>query len=346
MGTDTGYDFVLVGAGISSAAFCATLPMARCLVLETRDHIAGNCYDYLDKGTYIHKYGPHIFHTPNTDIVEFLSRFTEWNTYEHSVDAEVLIRNVHHLVPFPYSLETEKALMESLSDQEIVDAFFRDYSKKMWGKDWDSLPASIRNRVPKRQERSNYFPDQFVGMPRNGWTSMVNEMFGDRVTVRTGVDSKEWIKYLERGERVVYCGRLDRIPGARRDLSYRHLDIKTQPIADQWNTQSGSCSPVINVCHDQDPVTRKTCYRLMTGGISDLCTVETPVAPSKDELAPFYPDITADEADIVADMKDRILDLYPNLVLLGRLASHKYLDAHQAVGLARKCAKAIASGAE
>lgn len=328
-----GYDLLIVGAGITGATVAAwwakNRPKERVLVVDTREHLGGNCYDYPANGTNIHRYGPHIFHCRDRQIVNFLSGYTSWLGYQHSVTAQIDYRGKKRSVSFPYSLDTESDLGVSFTDEQIIDHFFRGYSQKMWGCDWDELPASIRNRVPKRLERSNYFPDEFVAMPSLGYTKMFERMFS-RADVVLGANPDYWLMALENIPRMVYTGRVDLMPGVAKDserLRHRTLDLEMRHDL-KWKAGT----PVMNYCHQDVRFTRATCFRLMTGGRSSLTMLERPEEADVDDLAPFYP--IAWERDRYKLLLEKAKALYPSAHFLGRLASYQYLDMHQAVGQA------------
>lgn len=339
------YDFVVVGAGISSAAFCARLKHKyKILVLETRDHIGGNCYDYKASGSFVHKYGPHIFHTPNKEIVEFLSNFTKWNQYVHSVTAEIDNGKELKRVPFPYSRLTEKVLGKVLTPDEVINHFFKPYSKKMWGMDFDDLPASIKGRVPKdTADAPAYFPNQFVGSPKDGFTRMIEKMF-DGVDILLGAYDTQWIHIP--CEKVIYCGRLDHLNLSAESrakvygsyvgwLPYRSLDIQFK--VEDWDDDA----PVVNFCHNLGKYTRKTSYAKLTGGNSRIVSYEIPHEAKFTDMTPFYPIPMQQNLETYKRLKEAVELEYPNLIPLGRLANYKYIDMDAAVAYGLKCAKAF-----
>jgi UDP-galactopyranose mutase len=213
------HDVLVVGAGLSAAAACAVLKQKyRVLVLETRNHLGGNCYDYKVQGTHIQRYGAHIYHNPNAELHKWVSQFTSWielPTKRHYVEAEVFWKEGLKRCPFPYSQETIEALGEDLSDEAIIDTFFRGYSEKQWGMPWENLPMTIRNRLPKRLGGpSDFFPGQIQALPQFGYSYMMENMF-DGCEVILGNDPNDWPHFIPASGRVIYCGRLDliRTPG-------------------------------------------------------------------------------------------------------------------------------------
>src|SRR3954463_1716386 len=200
----TDYDFLIVGAGYAGVTIAERLTRTagqRVLVVDRRDHIAGNAYDYVDEhGVLVHKYGPHIFHTNADKVVDYLSRFTGWRPYEHRVRARV----DGTLVPIPINRTTVNALYGlDLADEPATEAFyagraepveyvrtsedavvskvgrdlyekfFRDYTVKQWQRDPSELHASVASRIPTRTNTDDrYFPDSFQKMPADGYTAM------------------------------------------------------------------------------------------------------------------------------------------------------------------------------
>lgn len=338
----TVYDLLIVGGGISAATLCACLKQTmRICVLDTRRHIGGNCYDYRSHGTYVHQYGPHIFHSSSRYVVEFLSKYTEWIPYHHSVAAEVEDNDVLKLVPFPYCKLSSQILGRSLDEAEVLDMFFREYSLKMWGLEWDALPQVIKGRVPKdTRDYPMYYPNQFVAMPKLGYSRMIENMF-DGVELVLGTGAEEWTQILAR--RVIYCGRPDRIsvPSQRisygelhdLELDFRSLEITFRP--EKWPHQAA----IINFCTSLRKHTRKTSYAKLTGGDSECVSYELPVAATVDDLAPYYPIPLDRNIRRYAKLRDLVLADYPNLRFCGRLGTYKYLDMYQAVGQALALAK-------
>lgn len=169
------YRFLVVGAGFAGATAARLLADQghNVTVIDQRSHIGGNAYDYVDykTGIRIHHYGPHIFHTSNNKVVNFLSRFTEWLPYEHRVSAQL---QDGRLVDFPPNQSTVQIVEES----KIIDIFYRPYSEKMWGQKLEDIDPDVIKRVSIRTDFENrYFPkDSFQFMPDNGFTSLIEKM--------------------------------------------------------------------------------------------------------------------------------------------------------------------------
>jgi len=344
-------EIVIVGAGITAAAAAAVLKTQfQVTVYEVRDHLGGNCYDYNSQGTDIHRYGAHIYHNPNKELHDWLSRYTDWTPYQHSVTAEILCDDKQLQVPFPYSLETEKVL-GPLTDEQIVDVFFKGYSEKMWGRPWGELPVTIRNRVPKRQETSDFFPGQITALPKQGYTAMISRMFSG-CEVLLGASPKAWVEHAQRAHKVLYCGRLDLLQDKaglalgsnfvdRQRLLTAWLDHRTLDFT--WGLGDPAApKAVLNYCHRGNPAIRRIQHAQISGGRSKVFHMETPRQAHKTELSPFYPaPATEDTPAILAYLKTRVKELYPNLIPMGRLAQHIYMDMHAAIGKGRSVAEEI-----
>lgn len=312
-------------------------------VIDCRAHVGGNCHDYRSEGTLIHAYGPHVFHCPSRRIISFLDTFTQWIPYVHTVTAEIARGEALRYVPFPYCNQTIQALGQMLSEQDVIDSFFRGYSQKMWGMAWEELPLSIRGRVPRvLTETPVYYKDPFVALPKLGYTHMLENMF-DGVELILGAPPLEWTKI--QAASIVYTGRPDLIPvpservslGERYGLSldFRTLDIRFE--TDAWAYDS-SC---LHACSVQRNWTRKTCFQKMTGGESQVISTEFPRQAEFHELNPFYPiEVPANQQRFL-ELKERVRQSYPHLHLAGRLGSYRYFDMYQAVGQALTLATVV-----
>src|SRR3712207_1703019 len=231
------YDTLVVGAGYAGSIMAERLPSQlgqRVLVVDRRDHIAGNAYDYFDEhGVMVHRYGPHIFHTNAMSVVDYLSRFTDWTPYEHRVVARVRDK----LLPIPINrttinelygldLKTDEdveafyaerrepvELMKTSEDavvakvgRELYELFFRGYTRKQWERDPSELHASVCARIPIRTNTDDrYFGDSFQNMPAAGYTAMFEKIL-DGIDVRLSTDFDDVRDEIE-FDHLVYTGR-------------------------------------------------------------------------------------------------------------------------------------------
>ena len=231
------YDAIVVGAGFAGAVCARCLAEAcgyKVAIVERRDHVAGNAYDQLDDaGILVHRYGPHIYHTNDERVHEYLSRFTQWSDYSHRV-----LANIHGtLMPVPFNHESlRRAFGEERGEalyRKLVSTFGQDkkvpimdlrerndsdlaeladyiyqnvflyYTMKQWGKTPDQIDPAVTGRVPIFVgDDDRYFPQaQHQGMPKDGYTALFERMLGhDLIDVFTGVDIRD---IMEVGERQV-----------------------------------------------------------------------------------------------------------------------------------------------
>jgi len=325
------YDLVLVGAGLTNCTIAEQLKEYSILILDVRDHIGGNLYDFKVDGTYIHQYGPHIFHTPDKKIWEYINQFSEFVDYKHRVTAEIDYRDKIIRVPFPYSKETEAYI--KLSSQEIIDIFFKGYTQKMWNKSWDDMPDEVRNRIPKVAESSEFFINQYVGMPKYGYTNMINNMISDNSDIILSAKPDQWKEYIDDRIPIVYSGRLDEL--VTDTLPYRHIDIDF--TLELWDDSSS----VVNFCHTKRFNTRKTSYKTLTGGYSNIVSYETARTANEFDLTPFYPITELEVVNYAKIIKKQVKKIYPNIILSGRCGTYQYIDMWQAIQLGLDIAKQL-----
>jgi UDP-galactopyranose mutase len=351
-------DVLVVGAGYAGSILAERLAEVcdrRVLVIDRRDHIAGNAYDYLDEhGVLVHKYGPHIFHTNSEKVVEYLSAFTEWRPYEHRVVARV----DDQLVPIPinrstvnrlYGLElrtdedveafyaeraepislvrTSEDAVVSKVGRDLYEKFFRGYTRKQWQRDPRDLHASVAARIPTRTNTDDrYFTDSHQAMPAQGYTAMFERMLDHpNIEVRLETDFFEVRDEID-AHHVVYTGPVDRyFDRCYGPLPYRSLEfeLRNEPTPDMGLVQpTGS----INEPSETIPYTRTTEFRHLTGqrhGSSTLA-VEYP----RSEGDPYYP-IPSDETRALYKRYEALAAAEPDVTFVGRLARYQYLNMDQ-----------------
>ncbi len=354
------YDVLVVGAGFAGSVMAERIAAGSgrsVLVIDKRDHIAGNAFDHKDEaGILVHKYGPHIFHTNSRDILDYLSRFTRWRPYEHRVLAQV----DGMLVPMPINRTTLNRLyglglatedeaeaylksvavpvpeIKSSRDQVVAQVgedlyakFFRGYTRKQWGVDPSELDKSVAARVPARTNTDDrYFTDTYQCMPAEGYTAMFARMLDEpRITVMTGTgfaDLPEGITW----DHLVWSGPIDEYFGHRlgklpyRSLRFEHDTLpceQSQPVA------------VVNYPDETVPYTRITEYKHLTGQHAPLTSI-TREFPA-DEGDPYYP-IPNDAAQAMYKRYDALARAQQDVTFVGRLATYRYYNMDQIVGQA------------
>ncbi|MDZ8035214.1 UDP-galactopyranose mutase [Nostoc sp. DedSLP04] len=359
------FDYLVVGAGFSGSVIAERLATQgkKVLVVDKRNHIGGNAYDhYNDDGILVHKYGPHIFHTNSREVFEYLSRFTQWRSYEHRVLASV----DGQLVPIPINLDTINKLygmnlnsfeveefykslaepVESIRTSEDVvvskvgrvlyEKFFRNYTRKQWGLDPSELDKSVIARIPTRTNRDDrYFTDSYQAMPLHGFTRMFDNMLNHpNIKVMLNTDYQEIQKAIPCRE-MVYSGPVDEFFDYRYGkLPYRSLDFKHET----HNTSVFQSAPVINYPNEQ-LYTRVTEFKYLTGQEHSKTSIvyEFPKA----EGDPYYPVPRSENQEIYKKYKV-LADETPGIYFVGRLATYKYYNMDQCVAQALAVYKQIA----
>ncbi len=353
------FDFLVVGAGFAGSVVAERMAAHgyRVLIVDRREHIAGNAYDCLDEaGLLIHRYGPHIFHTNSTEVVQYLSQFTDWRPYEH----RVLTCVDGKLLPMPINLDTVNgyfgtdlnadgvaALMSSLAEkrerietsedlvvsqvgQELYEKFFRNYTRKQWGRDPKDLDASVAARVPFRLSHDDrYFTDTFQAMPRAGYTAMFERMLENPlIEVRLGVDYAD-IRKTAPHRKLVFTGPIDEYFDFRYGkLPYRSLEFKHETHA----VEQMQPAAVVNYPNTEE-YTRVTEFKYLTGQQHSSTSVvyEYPRA----EGDPYYPVPCASSSELFARYR-ALAEKEKHVYFLGRLANYKYFNMDQVVAQALK----------
>ena len=364
------YDTLVVGAGFAGTIMAeqlATRCGQRVLVIDRRDHIAGNAYDYYDEhGVLVHKYGPHIFHTNSEKVAEYLSRFTDWRPYEHrvlahvdgldlpipinrttinrlyklelSTDAEVERFLADRAEPVEYVRNSEDVVVAKVG-RELYEKFFRGYTVKQWQRDPSELAASVCARIPIRtNEDDRYFTDSFQNMPADGYTAMFERML-DQPGIEVSVDSDYYDVANEiEHDHLVWTGPIDRFFDNRFGaLPYRSLEfeLRNDPTPD---TELLFPAGQMNEPSEDVPYTRRTEFRHLTGQQHDSSTyaIEYP----RSEGAPYYP-IPNDDTRALYKRYEELAAKRPDVTFVGRLARYQYLNMDQVVGQALATAEKL-----
>lgn len=352
------YDVAVVGAGFTGSVLARLFAEAgrTVVVVEERDHIAGNVYDYYDEtGILVHKYGPHIFHTNDERIVAWLSRFTAWRPYEHRVLAWLDGR----LVPFPINRRTLSILYgeEAVSNgvdvylsqvaepishpqnardnvlarvgEDLYQKFFHGYTKKQWGTEPEQLRASLTQRIPVRfDDDDRYFTDKYQVMPLHGYTSMFQRMLEhENIEIITGTPWEIASQQMT-FQKVAYTGPIDRFFNYMYGpLPYRSLKFELEIVHTSQFQPAGTVNyPSYNV-----PWTRKTEFKHLTGQEHPWTVVCTEYPSATGD--PYYP-VPADDAEELASKYRRFASTLPHIWIGGRLGAYRYYNMDQVVASA------------
>lgn len=327
---------LIVGAGFSGAVIARECAAAGHLVkvIDKRDHIGGNAYDYIDSnGIRIHKYGPHLFHTNNEKVVQWLSQFTEWVPYQHKVKAQL---NDGTYVTLPVNKETK----EIVGEDNVLDIFFRPYTKKMWGKSLDELDPSIINRVPIRDDDNElYFPnDEYQMMPKKGYTEIFHNIFNhSNIEVELNVDfdksMEEEYDYIFNSMPIDMYFDYDYGELPYRSIKFHNVTLQQPRVLP---------TATVNFTHD-GTYTRVTEWKnIPCHGSNDYTTVltyEQPCDYKDNDYERYYPvkDLEGTNRETYKKYKDRVDE--DKMTFIGRCGMYVYVDMHQAISSALATAR-------
>lgn len=347
------YDYVIVGAGLFGATFAnlAKTKGKKVLVIDRRNHIAGNVYTENIEGINVHKYGAHIFHTDYKDVWDYVNSFVEFNRYTNSPVAR--IGNEIYNMPFnmntfakiwddvftpedalrhineekkeitgePKNLE-EQAI--SLVGRTIYEKLVKGYTEKQWNRNCKDLPTFIIKRLPVRLVYdNNYFNDRYQGIPIGGYTKMVEKML-DGIEVRLNTNYFDDVDYYKSvSKKIVYTGPIDEYFNySLGELDWRSLKFDTK-IIDKDNFQGNA---VVNYTGHEVDYTRVIEHKHFESSLSDktVITYEYPV----DYVVGMekYYTINDDKNNELADKYRELASKEENVIFGGRLAEYKYYD--------------------
>ena len=359
------YDYLIVGAGLYGAVVAheAVAKGRSCLVIDKREHIAGNIYTREVEGIQVHEYGAHIFHTSDKKIWDYVNRFAEFNNYINSPVA--VFKDELYNLPFnmntfskmwgirtpqeakekiagqiaglgimePKNLE-EQAL--SLVGEDVYRKLVKGYTEKQWGRDCTELPAFIIKRLPLRVTNdNNYFNDRYQGIPAGGYTAMVERMLKG-VEVKLGVDYLEHrAEFDGMADRVVYTGQIDRyFDYCEGVLAYRKVRFE-QEILDCDNYQGNA---VVNYTEREVPYTRIIEHKHFEFGTQPKTVIskEYPGEWQKGE-EPYYP-VNDEKNNAVYEAYKKLAEKERHVVFGGRLGEYRYYDMDKVIGRALETA--------
>lgn len=357
-------DYLIVGSGLYGSTCARELTDLgyKCIVIDERGHIGGNCYTENREGINIHRYGPHIFHTSSKMIWDYVNRFTTFTQYKYSpivnYQGEVFSFPINLMTLYQlYGVKTPQEAKEklealkvdiknpknledyviSLVGKEIYEKFIYGYTKKQWMVDPKNLPTSIIKRIPIRTNfDNNYFNDTYQGIPVDGYTKMFEKMLSGIQVINNIKYDKSMDKYVNR--KIIYTGKIDEyydyIFG---ELNYRSLRFETEKL-DIEDYQGVS---VVNFTEENIPYTRIAEWKHFEGGRQDFTyiTKEYPETWTKDKI-PFYPVNTKENNEIYKKYR-KLSSGEKKIHFGGRLGEYKYYDMHQVIASALSAVKKI-----
>ena len=362
------YDYLIVGAGLFGAVFAHEAKEAgkTCLVIDKRNHIAGNIYTDKVKDIDVHQYGAHIFHTSNETVWNYVNRFAKFNRYTNSPVANY--KGEIYNMPFNMNtfnklwgvvtpqeaqakIEEQKAAFHvenplileeqaiSLIGPDVYTKLVKGYTEKQWGKRATELPSFIIKRLPVRfTYDNNYFNDDYQGIPVEGYTKMIERML-DGVEVKLEEDFlKNREAFMEQADKIVYTGMIDEYYNyCYGELEYRSLNFETEVLEGVENYQGNA---VVNYTEYEVPYTRIIEHKHFTYGTQPdtVITREYPKTWSKGD-EPYYP--MNDEKNL--SLYEKYTELAAkegNVIFGGRLGMYKYYDMDDTIEAALNCAHA------
>lgn len=380
------YDAIIIGAGFAGAVVANRFAEAgkSVLIIEKRNHIGGNAYDLLDDaGVLIHQYGPHIFHTNNKVVFDYISQFTQWLPYQHKVVANLKDKEI----PVPFNLNSlylvydeekaqriEKKLIDTYGmeqkvtildlkknpdpelkelSQFVYDNVFVYYTMKQWDKSPEEIDPNTTARVPVFISRDDrYFQDTYQGMPKEGYTKIFENMLNNpNITVLTNTDAKEKIAFgdniLFEGEKfegkLIFTGALDNLF----DCCYGRLPYRTLDFEfETFNQDFVQSHGTVNYTISEK-FTRITEFKHMTGqvlrGKTTTCKEFSKAYTGSENETPYYAIINEDNNALYEKYKEKC-SKYENMYLLGRLAEYKYYNMDAIVEKALSLAQQLLGG--
>jgi len=353
---------LIIGSGLSGSVIAeqfANLNNKRVLIIEKRNHIGGNCYDYIDKdtGILLNKYGAHLFHTNSDKVWNYINNFSEWVRWDHQVICSV--DNKH--VPLPVNINTinkllnknitcEKEMDDWLSNnqikydnidnsekmgksrvgEELYNKLFKDYTFKQWNKYPEELDSSILARIPVRNNFDNrYFTDKYQALPKYGYTKFIEKLLEHKnIEIKINLDYLDFIKTnQEIFDTIIFTGPIDTFYNDNQleKLEYRSINFEIEKIKNINYYQTNS---VVNYSSLEIPFTRIVEYKhFLNQKSNDTIIVKETTTDSGE---PYYPVLNEKNINLFQKYKYRA-EKETNIHFLGRLANYKYFNMDEAI---------------
>ncbi len=355
------FDYLIVGAGLYGAVCAYELKKAgkKCLVIDKRDHIAGNIYTKEVSGINVHQYGAHIFHTSNKKVWDYVNQFAEFNHYINSPIAvykdelynlpfnmntfskmwnirtpqeakDMIEKQVKDLnITEPKNLE-EQAL--SLVGRDVYEKLVKGYTEKQWGRDCTELPSFIIKRLPCRfTYDNNYFNDRYQGIPMGGYTQMVEKMLAG-TEVKLNTDYFEFIKENpEIAEKIIFTGCIDEYYNFQfGPLKYRSVRFETEELP----MESYQGNAVVNYTEREVPYTRIIEHKHFEFGKQPTTIISREYSSEWSVgKEPYYP-VNDDENTALYAKYAALAEKEGNVIFGGRLGAYKYYDMDKVIDAA------------
>lgn len=355
-------DYLIVGSGLFGAICAKHLrDQGRSVaVVEKRKHIGGNCYTEQKDGINVHTYGPHIFHTDNKEVWEWINQYADF----YPLRLQVMANYKGDIYSLPFSMHTFSKIYGSRTPHEAAmsiawdsrdigpemnlenaaiakvgratyEMLIKGYTEKQWMRSADTLPASIINRLPVRfTYDNNYFNHPYQGVPIGGYTKIFEKLL-EGIDVITGVDYL--VDRVPEHKNVIYTGPIDRFF----DYQFGALEYKSVRHEEAYHELSNvqGC-PVMNYTDKDVRYTRTIEHKHFDGSKAEGSWVSTeyPVAYVPGEVDPYYP-VNDDKNNALYERYRQLADETPNVIFGGRLAEYKYYDMDQVIASALRLCK-------
>ena len=357
-------DYLIVGCGIYGATIARLLTDSgkRCLIIDRRDHIGGNIYTYKFGEIDVHKYGPHTFHTSNQEVIDFVTKYSEWIPFE----LNIIAKNGKKIYHLPFNMTTfydifgvnnpqeafdiiEKEIEESgLKDREpknleeqaiklvgktIYETLIKGYTEKQWNCDCKDLSSEIIKRLPLRFYFNNsYFNDTFQAIPKNGYTEFVKNIIdGIPLLLNTEFKYEEWDG---KAKNIIFCGAVDELLDYELgELKWRSLTFEDKIF--EYNGHNGQGTPILNLVSKEERGTRIVEHMWFNKAVAQnvkqsIQTLEIPTDWHKG-LERYYAVNNKNSEELYERYKALLMERMPNVILGGRLGKYRYFDMDDAI---------------
>lgn len=352
------YDYIVVGSGFMGSVFAYKAHQAgkKVLVIEKRDHIGGNSYTKEVEGIHMHYYGPHIFHTNDEEVWEFIKKFTTFNNFINTP----LARYKDEIYNLPFNMNTFNKLYGVITPKEARDKIeeetknfytenpknleeqainmvgptlykklIKDYTEKQWEKDCKDLPSFLIKRLPLRfTYNNNYFNDKYQGIPENGYTKIFDSLL-EGIEVKLNTDFMEQKdKYLKLAKKVIFTGPIDEYYNYQLGhLEYRSLRFEHE-VLDIEDFQGNA---VVNYTSKDEPFTRIVEHKHFYFGKQPktIITKEYPKAYVLGDI--IYYTLNDDKNNNLYNEYRKLADQEQKVIFAGRLGSYKYYNMDQVI---------------
>jgi UDP-galactopyranose mutase len=368
------HSVLIVGCGLSGGVIAdlyARVLNKKVLILEKRDHIGGNCYDYVDEnGILMNQYGAHLFHTNDERVWSYVNKFGNWTPWEHKViglvdgkhvPIPVNIKTINRLFPHA-NISNEEEAKEWLANQTrdfeadpnnwngeeaaksrvgdiLYNKIFKHYTKKQWDKYPEELDGSVLARIPVRTNYDDrYFSDKYQALPEHGYTKWFESLLNhNNIDVMLNTDYHEFIQSndINSYEKVYYTGPIDRYFAdiGYPKLEYRGIDFVKDSVLPKYDTKYFQCASVVNYPGPKESFTRIVEYKHFLNQETDSMHTTIVREYSKDakEGDDPYYPIPNDRNKELYEKYKVLAEKEERVHFVGRLANYKYFNMDQAI---------------